>query len=216
MLVVVDGIYSAGKSTLIKGLLRRLDEITDKPVEFTDWNSSELTGDLLPQWKREGRLGAHSLLLAEAMDLAHRCEKDIRPWLAEGSAVVADRYAMSGMARGVVRGADPEWAAQVFAFAPRETLTVLVECSAEETLRRRKSLGKVLGGYHSGRDFRRTDSVEADFVRYQEEMLGVYRSLSLSRGPVITVDSERTSTEASVDQVLNALAWDGSVGAGRR
>ncbi|MEU2953948.1 dTMP kinase [Streptomyces xanthochromogenes] len=213
MLLVVDGIYSAGKSTLIRGLLKRLDEMIELSVKFTDWNSSELTGDLLPQWKREGRLGAHSLLLAEATDLAHRCEKDIRPWLAEGHVVVADRYATSGMARGVVRGADPEWAAQVFAFAPREMLTVLVECSAQETLRRRQSLGKVLSGYHSGRDFRRTDSVEADFVRYQEEMLGVYRSLSAARGPVLTVDSERTSAEESVEQVLNALPLHNAIGA---
>jgi dTMP kinase len=206
VLIAIDGIYSAGKSTLIEIVLARLRDTLAQTVALTDWNSSALVGELIPGWKRDGRLGPHSLLFAEAADLAHRCETAIVPQLDSGGIVVADRYVLSGTARAVVRGVDPEFATQVFDFAPRESLTVLVECRPETTLARRRRLGKVLGGYHSGRDFRRSDSVEDDFVRYQAEMSALYRSLAPERGPVVSVDTERQSVEECADEVLRTVA----------
>jgi thymidylate kinase len=136
VLIAIDGIYSAGKSTLIDTVLARLHTTLVRSVTLTDWNSLDLLGALIPGWKRDGRLGPHSLLFAEAADLAHRCETAIVPHIDRGGIVVADRHVLSGMARAIVRGVAPGMAAQVFAFAPREALTVLVECRPETTLAR--------------------------------------------------------------------------------
>jgi thymidylate kinase len=204
MLVAVDGIYSAGKSTLVAALVPRLAEATGRQVVTTDWNSSDLVGAALPAWKRDGRLGPHSLLLAEALDLAHRCEAAIDAHLAAGAVVVADRWVLSGIARAVVRGVDRSLAEATFCFAPRESLTVLVECDPAETLARRKALGKDLDGYLSGRDFRRTASIEADFVEYQRMMLDLYRSLAPRRGAVCRLDP--ATSERSVDEVVTVLS----------
>jgi thymidylate kinase len=201
MLIVLDGVYSAGKSTLIELLARRIAEEADTPV-VTDWNSSELVGDLIPQWKRDGRLGAYSLLFAEATDLAHRCEKVIRPRLAAGETVIADRYVLSGMARALIRGADRSLVEAAFGFAPRESLTVLVECPARTTLERRTRLGKVIDGYHSGRDYRRGPSAEEDFVEYQETMARLYRGLAPARGRRIYVDTTAVTPEAGVEAIM--------------
>jgi dTMP kinase len=204
VLIVFDGVYSAGKSTLIDHVVQQLRG-HGCAVATTEWNSSDIVGDLIPTWKREGRLGGHSLLFAEAADLAHRCEKSIWPSLDDGRLVVADRYVLSGMARSVIRGVDADLAASVFSFAPKETLTVLVECPAEVTLARRQRLGKHLGGYHSGRDYRRSASVEADFVRYQDEMHHMYRGLAAGRGAVMTVSTLSPLAECT-DAVMAALA----------
>lgn len=205
MLIVFDGVYSAGKSTLIRTVLDRLRLESGAPVVVTEWNSSEIVGDLIPVWKRDGRLGAHSLLFVEAADLAHRCEQVIQAQLDMGGTVLADRYVLSAIARSVIRGADPALVHRVFDFAPRESLTVLVECAPEVTLRRREALGKHLGGYHSGRDYRRSASVADDFVRYQAEMAALYRTLAPSRGEVVAVNSEHP-VERCVDTVLTAVA----------
>lgn len=205
MLVAVDGIYSVGKSTLIGDLTAWLAVTTDRTVLVSEWNSSDLVGGLLPTWKRDRRLGAHSLLFAEAADLAHRCETAIWDHLASGGLVVADRYVLSGIARSVIRGAEQGWATTVFRFAPQEVLTVLVECEPERTLERRKALGKDLDGYLSGRDYRHGSSVESDFVAYQHDMRALYRDLAVERGEVVSVDSER-SRDACLGTVTEALA----------
>jgi dTMP kinase len=205
VLIVVDGIYSAGKSTLIRRLVDDLAGIVGPGIAVSEWNSSDILGESIPLWKRDGLLGPHSLLFVEAADLAHRNETAIRPHLDSGRVVIADRYVLTGMARSVIRGVEPALAEVVFRFAPRELMTVLVECSAEVTLQRRKRLGKHLGGYHSGRDFRRTDSVEADFVRYQAQMQALYRSLAAARGGSITIDGERSLDECS-SEVLAAVS----------
>ncbi|HZU58002.1 MAG TPA: hypothetical protein VFA06_19160 [Actinocrinis sp.] len=201
MLIVLDGVYSAGKSTLIKLLARHLAEESGEPT-VTDWNSSELVGELIPRWKREGRLGAYSLLFAEATDLAHRCETVIRPRLEAGEVVIADRYVLSGMARALIRGADRNLVEAAFGFAPRESLTVLVECPARITLERRIRLGKVLDGYHSGRDFRQGSSVEEDFVEYQETMARLYRGLVPDRGRRIYIDTTAMTPNAGVETIM--------------
>ncbi|QMU78266.1 hypothetical protein GXW83_23740 [Streptacidiphilus sp. PB12-B1b] len=206
VLIAIDGIYSVGKSTLIDGILPRLGALTGRPVSMTDWNSSDLVGAHIPEWKRDGRLGPHSLLFAEAADLAHRCETSLGADLDRGGVVLADRHVASGIARSVIRGVEPALASRVFDFAPREALTILVECPPAVTLERRKRLGKVLGGYHSGRDYRRTSDVEADFLRYQGEMQLLYRSWAAARGRVLTVDTDRRSAEECVQAALDAIA----------
>jgi len=206
MLIVFDGVYSVGKSTIIRQVDERLRRRgPNRPVMRTESNSSEIVGDLIRGWKRDGMLGAHSLLFAEAADLAYRWERHIGPGLEAGATVIADRYVLSTMARAIIRGADPGLARAVFEFAPREALTVLVECPPRVTLARRKALGKRLGGYHSGRDFRRTASVEDDFVRYQGEMMRLYRGLAVDRGPVLTVNTEQDSADRCAEAVLGSI-----------
>ncbi len=211
MLIVIDGIYSAGKSSIIASLASRLHEKHGRDVFVSDWNSSELVGELIPRWKRTGRLKAYSLLHAEALDLAYRCETEIEPRLAAGEIVVTDRYAASGMARAVIRGADRALAAAAFGFAPAETCTVLVECDPVTTLERRKALGKVLDGYHSGRDFRRGSSVESDFVDYQRQMAALYRELVASRGACLRVDTTEDVPTLVELRRWRSPTWDASI-----
>lgn len=205
MLIAVDGVYSAGKSTMIELLVRQISRHWSREVLVSEWNSSELVGQHIPQWKRDGRLGAYSLLFAEATDLAHRTETVIGPHLAAGGVVVADRYAASGMARALIRGAESAVVQAAFAFAPAETMTVLVECDAATTLRRRTRLGKVLDGYHSGRDYRQGLSINDDFVDYQESMAALYRQLIPQRGRYLTVDTTATAAEDVVKQIMAHL-----------
>jgi dTMP kinase len=204
MLITVDGVYSVGKSSLIERLCGQLERAAGEPVLVSEWNSSDLVGDLIPQWKRNGQLGPHSLLFVEAADVARRIEQVIGPALEQGRTVVADRYVLSAMARSVIRGVDPALAGHAFEFVPREDITILVEAPPELTLERRRRLGKHLGGYHSGRDYRRTSSVEADFVEYQREMASLYRTLAAGRGPVVAVNTEEP-LDRCVDTAMAAI-----------
>jgi len=52
-----------------------------------------------------------TLSLFYATDFADRLENEIIPALRAGFIVLTDRYIYSLMARAIVRGADPEWAA---------------------------------------------------------------------------------------------------------
>jgi hypothetical protein len=125
VIIAVDGVYSAGKSTLLSALSDRLETLAAGRLGVTEWNSSELLGARIPEWKRDGRLGAHSLLMVEAADLAHRCEQTIRAHLVSGGVLIADRWVLSGIARSVIR--ERTFAHRVFDFAPREVVTVLID-----------------------------------------------------------------------------------------
>lgn len=204
MIIAVDGVYSAGKTTLIRAAAEYLSTQARAPIAVTEWNSSVLLGSQIPGWKRDSEMGGHSLLLVEAADLAHRCEQTILPHLAAGGVVVADRWVLSGMARSVIRGVNRQFADCVFDFAPREDVTILIECPAELTLARRKAIGKRIGGYHSGRDYRRTASAEADFVRYQTEMQHLYRELAERRGAVVTISTEQPEADC-IEQLIKGV-----------
>src|SRR5687767_1150286 len=99
MLVVLEGLYSAGKSTQAALLTQVLRE-RGVPVVATEWNSSAPLGDTITRLKIDRSVGPTAMVLMEAADLAYRYEAGLCDALAAGSVVVSDRYWYSTVVRG--------------------------------------------------------------------------------------------------------------------
>jgi dTMP kinase len=138
-LIAVEGIDQAGKWTVCKRLARELrasgvqTELTGFP-DYTTPLGEEIRRFLASE--RSFPLEARQLLFA-----ANRWERapDLLAWLADGRAVVVDRYVASGVAYGAAQGLDPDWMVCVERGLPTADLTVLLDITPEVSLSRKSA-----------------------------------------------------------------------------
>ncbi len=173
MLVVFEGLHSAGKSTQVAALVTWLRE-RRQPVLETSWNSSACLGTRISHLKMNNRLNPLAMVLMEAADLAFRYEDTIRAALDRGDVVVSDRYVYSTIVRAVARGVDEAFVRGCFAFAPDPDLVLYLRCSAEETLRRRVATGLPLCGHLIGQDLKPTADSRTGYLWHQHEISLLY------------------------------------------
>src|SRR5207247_9254238 len=83
----------------------------------TGWTRSKLVGQAITDAKQGHSLPRLTYCLMYATALADRLEYQIIPALRSGFIVLADRYIYTALARGIVRGADPDWLRDLYGFA---------------------------------------------------------------------------------------------------
>lgn len=136
LLIVVEGIDGAGKSTQARRLAARLREQGHEVVadhEPTDgpW------GRKLRESAVNGRMSLDDELQAFLEDRREHVRDVIGPALARGAVVLLDRYYFSTMAYQGVRGADTDAIRRDNeAFAPRPDLVLLVDFDPRIALQR--------------------------------------------------------------------------------
>lgn len=177
MLIVFEGIHSAGKSTQSASLARWLRAKDEEGVVETSWNSSEVLGPHITRLKITNALSPMTMVLMEAADLAHRYERELRTTLAAGQVVVSDRYLYSTLVRGMLREVQESFIRDCFAFAPVPDLVFHVRSSGKTTLGRRLAAGRSVGGHMSGEDFRTVTDRRAAFVELQDRTEELYKEV---------------------------------------
>src|SRR5204862_283457 len=115
-LIVVEGTDGVGRSTQMKRLRAHLERLGYAVAE-TGLSRSDLTSSGIRRAKEGNTLGSNAFNLFYATDFADRLERQIVPALRAGFVMLTDRYTYSLIARAIVRGADPDWIKQVYAFA---------------------------------------------------------------------------------------------------
>jgi dTMP kinase len=136
-LVAVEGIDQAGKQTICEWLVAELRAggVRTEQTGFPDYSTPlghEITAFL--RGEREYPAEARQLLYA-----ANRWERaaELRAWLAEGRAIVVDRYTASGVAYGAAQGLSTEWMLAVERGLPPANLTLLLDITPEVSLARK-------------------------------------------------------------------------------
>lgn len=127
VLVVVEGIDGAGKSTIVARLAEHCREhhipyVVSREPTTGQW------GRMLRESARTGRLPLEKELELFLEDRAEHVLTLISPALAEGKVVILDRYYFSTAAYQGARGADPQAIlAQNETFAPQPDLVLLLD-----------------------------------------------------------------------------------------
>lgn len=127
LLVVVEGIDGAGKSTVVRRLAaycgeQRIPHVTSREPTTGKW------GTQLRESAHAGRLSLSQELELFLQDRAEHVLTLIAPALADGKVVILDRYYFSTAAYQGARGADPQTLlAQNEAFAPQPDLVLLLD-----------------------------------------------------------------------------------------
>ena len=136
-LIAVEGIDQAGKWTVCERLTREL-RAAGVPAELTGFpDYATPLGEEIRRFLAGARSyppQARQLLYA-----ANRWERasDLRAWLADGRAVVVDRYVASGIAYGAAQGLDLDWMLAVERGLPVADLTILLDIPPEVSVARK-------------------------------------------------------------------------------
>lgn len=196
-LIVLEGTDGVGRSTQI-ALLKNWLESSGFAVLDTGLTRSMLAGRGLKKAKEGHTLGAKTMDLFYATDLADRLENQMIPALRAGFVVLTDRYVYSLMARAIVRGASADWIQSVYGFALKPDAVFYLKIDLPHLIPRvLTSTG--FDYWESGMDFLPGDDMYDCFVQYQTRLLATFDQLAQQYGFDI-VDATQT-----VNKVFSVL-----------
>jgi len=187
-LIVLEGTDGVGRSTQI-GLLRKWLEDSGYAVSDTGLRRSTLTQVGLDQAKVGHTLGRQTMSLFYATDFADRLENQIIPALKAGFYVLSDRYFYSIIARDIVRGANREWAKNVYGFALKPDVVYYLRADIP-TLVSRMVYGRGFNYWESGMDIRCADNLYDSFCVYQGRVIQEFDLMAEEYG-FETIDANR-------------------------
>jgi dTMP kinase len=168
-LIVIEGTDGCGRSTQAS-MLKQWLEVQGFAVLETGWTRSKLVGQAITDAKQGHSLHRLTYSLMYATDLADRLEYQVIPALRSGFLVLADRYIYTAIARGIARGADPQWLRDLFGFAVAPDLTFYLQLGVHDLVPRVLSAGK-MNYWESGLDTNFGDDLYDSFIAYQTHLI---------------------------------------------
>ncbi len=138
-LIVLEGIDLSGRTTQVQ-LLRDWLSAQHYYVTTTAWRTSPLIADVLAKARTNSPLHPLTYSLLYCADHLDRTERVIRPTLAHGGIVLADRYTYTAFARDEARGLDREWVRNLYHFSVVPDVVFYLHISPDEAVRRRVAL----------------------------------------------------------------------------
>jgi len=137
VLVVIEGIDGAGKSTQAKSLLRKLRAKGFPAVYFREPSRGKWGRELKRMAQRVGSLTPEQELELFQKDRRENVEKNLRPALAAGKVIVLDRYFFSTIAYQGAKGLDRDRIRRMNErFVPKPDLVFILDIRAGEGLAR--------------------------------------------------------------------------------
>lgn len=138
-LIVLEGIDLSGRTTQVQ-LLRDWLVAQQYAVTITTWRTSPLIADVLAQARAKSPLYPLTYSLLYCADHLDRTEREIKPTLARGEIVLADRYAYTAFARDEARGLEREWVRNLYHFTVEPDIVFYLHINPDEAVRRRLAL----------------------------------------------------------------------------
>jgi dTMP kinase len=138
-LIVLEGIDLSGRTTQVH-LLHDWLVAQHYHVTTTAWRTSPLISDVLARARTGPPLQPLTYSLLFCADHIDRTQRVIKPALARGEIVLADRYTYTAFARDAARGLDPAWIRNLYHFSAQPGVVFYLHISPEEAVKRRLAL----------------------------------------------------------------------------
>jgi dTMP kinase len=107
LLIVIEGIDGAGKSTQARDLLRKLKSLGYKAIALREPTRGKWGRKIKELAKRSGSLSPEEELALFIRDRQENVEKNLKPALSRKKIVILDRYYYSTIAYQGAKGIDP-------------------------------------------------------------------------------------------------------------
>lgn len=168
-LIVIEGTDGVGRTTHVNRLRAHLERLGYAVAE-TGLSRSDLASRGIRRAKQGNTLGTRAFNLFYATDFADRLEQQIIPALRSGFVMLTDRYTYSLIARGIVRGADPDWLKGTYGFALRPDAVFYLRIDVEDLVPRVLADGP-FDYWESGMDLPMGEDLYESFIRYQRKVI---------------------------------------------
>lgn len=137
LLIALEGIDGAGKTTIARMIVERLDRLGIE-ARYTMEPTRSLFGRILRDMALESGVDPRLEALLFAADRIYHLEKVVKPLLARGVIVVSDRYLHSSLAYQSVTTGDSRWVEELNKFARKPDLGIYLDVRPSEGLKRLK------------------------------------------------------------------------------
>jgi dTMP kinase len=138
-LIAFEGLDGAGKSTQIHHLAGALSAGGDR-VEVRKLNANRLFKDQCRRLNDHDLLGPVEAALMKAAELAGRFEA-VTAALEQGVIVIWDKYIVGSIVADIARSVPPKYTDALLSSLPEPDLTVYLEITPAEALRRKNEIG---------------------------------------------------------------------------
>lgn len=195
LLIVVEGLQGAGKSTLIKNIISHLNK-RDFSVKYTEWNSDPYIKPANRSMKQKRYFTPRLFCLINACDFCSRYDKIVDPALKEGDVVVCDRYIYTALSRDSARRVDEDYVRSVYSFAREPDLIFYVDTPLELACKRKsediikKNVADIYY-YNSGMDITGLPMDESMII-YQRYLKRKYEELFKDKQNVVVLNGEQS------------------------
>ncbi len=169
LLIAIEGIDGAGKTTLAKGIVYSL-RARGLQADYTMEPTRELIGNLirsLPEEYRDGRIEA----LLYAADRLHHYQTYIKPRLDSGVIVIVDRYIHSSIAYQGALGAPIDWIKILNNQVKYPDIAFYVDVSVDIALSRISNSGRKKTFYEKKELLNKVREIYLDLVKSGELIL---------------------------------------------
>lgn len=215
-LIVIEGTDGVGRTTHINRLRAHLERLGYAVAE-TGLSRSDLASRGIRRAKQGNTLGTRAFNLFYATDFADRLEQQIIPALRSGFVMLTDRYTYSLIARGIVRGADPEWLKRTYGFALKPDAVFYLRIDVQDLVPRVLADGP-FDYWESGMDLPMGEDLYDSFIHYQSKVIAELDQLAREY-QFHTIDATRSVDSISrelCDRVSELLARERVSGSGTR
>ncbi|MEM2157943.1 MAG: dTMP kinase, partial [Sulfolobales archaeon] len=135
VLIVVEGIDGAGKTSVSGEVVSRLSNLGFKTVYTYEPYTPFITEVINEYWDE---IDPIVLTLLMAADRYYHINRVILPHLRSGHIVISDRYYYSSIAYQGAQGVDTQWIAEVNKFVIKPKLAIYLDVDPEVGLTRKK------------------------------------------------------------------------------
>lgn len=161
VIVAVEGIDGAGKTTQARAIAERLRKV-DLTVRETKEPTSGPWGQMIRESKTRGRMNPRDELTAFIEDRKEHVREVLIPSIRKGHVAIVDRYYYSTAAYQGARGMDPVEIIRLNEeFAPRPDLLVLLDVPVQVGVERIRSRGDVADLFEREEDLERSARIFA-------------------------------------------------------
>ena len=186
MLIAIEGIDGAGKTTIVKFLKDKLKERGYDVVTFKEPTDSEW-GSKIRQAFRDHSPKPEDELELFLRDREWDVKHNILPALKAGKIVIMDRYYYSTIAYQGARGIDPEFIRKLNEKFPKPDLVIILDVKPETALERIKKRGDRPNRFED--------------LEYLKRVRKIFLSL---KNNIVIIDAERPLKDVLKD-VLNVV-----------